>query len=137
MNTTELFHKKTVFSFEVFPPKRESGVETIYRTLEELRELQPDFISVTYGAGGSGVANATTIDLCSKIKNEYGIETIAHLSCLYNTKESIDAILGQLQEKGNTREQLRRIMMYIMKNILGIYCRSCQQTVNSIPRVFL
>lgn len=100
MNTTELFHKKTVFSFEVFPPKRESGVETIYRTLEELRELQPDFISVTYGAGGSGVANATTIDLCSKIKNEYGIETIAHLSCLYNTKESIDAILGQLQEKG-------------------------------------
>lgn len=100
MNTTELFHKKTVFSFEVFPPKRESGVETIYRTLEELRELQPDFISVTYGAGGVGVANATTIDLCSKIKNEYGIETIAHLSCLYNTRESIDAILRQLQEKG-------------------------------------
>lgn len=100
MNTTELFHKQTVFSFEVFPPKRESGVETIYRTLEELRELQPDFISVTYGAGGVGVANATTIDLCSKIKNEYGIETIAHLSCLYNTRESIDAILRQLQEKG-------------------------------------
>ena len=82
MNIADLFKKKTVFSFEVFPPKKESGVETIYKTLEELKQLNPDFISVTYGAGGVGVANATTVDLCSKIKNEYGIETIAHLTCL-------------------------------------------------------
>lgn len=100
MNIADLFKKKTVFSFEVFPPKKESGVETIYKTLEELKQLNPDFISVTYGAGGAGVANATTVDLCSKIKNEYGIETIAHLTCLYNTKEDIDRILEELKEKG-------------------------------------
>ena len=100
MNIADLFKKKTVFSFEVFPPKKESGVETIYKTLEELKQLNPDFISVTYGAGGVGVANATTVDLCSKIKNEYRIETIAHLTCLYNTKEDIDRILEELKEKG-------------------------------------
>ena len=66
MKISDLFQEKTVFSFEVFPPKKESGVETIYKTLEALKDLNPDFISVTYGAGGSGVANATTIDLCSK-----------------------------------------------------------------------
>ncbi len=100
MNIADLFKEKTVFSFEVFPPKKESGVETIYKTLEVLKDLNPDFISVTYGAGGSGEANATTIDLCSKIKNQYQIETIAHLSCLYNTKTSVDKILEQLKTEG-------------------------------------
>lgn len=101
MNIKDLFGKdKTVFSFEVFPPKKESGIETIYKTLDELKDLKPDFISVTYGAGGSGVANATTADLCSLIKNTHGIETIAHLSCLYNTKESVDKILVELKKKG-------------------------------------
>lgn len=101
MNIAELFKQdKTVFSFEVFPPKKESGIETIYKTLEELKDLKPDFISVTYGAGGAGVANATTADLCGLIKNKHGIETIAHLSCLYNTKQSVDEILAQLKEKG-------------------------------------
>lgn len=101
MSIAELFKQdKTVFSFEVFPPKKESGIETIYNTLEQLKDLQPDFISVTYGAGGAGVANATTADLCGLIKNKHGIETIAHLSCLYNTKESVDEILAQLKEKG-------------------------------------
>lgn len=101
MNIAKIFdNKKTVFSFEVFPPKKESGIETIYETLEKLTDLNPDFISVTYGAGGIGVANATTSDLCAHIKNNLGIETIAHLSCLYNTKESIDTILKQLKENG-------------------------------------
>ena len=101
MNIADLFKKEhTVFSFEVFPPKKESGIETIFSTLNELKNLNPDFISVTYGAGGKSVANATTIDLCSYIKNELGVETIAHLSCLYNTKDSIDRILDQLEEKG-------------------------------------
>lgn len=101
MNIADLFKKdRTVFSFEVFPPKKESGIDTIYTTLEQLKELNPDFISVTYGAGGSGVANATTADLCSLIKNKHGIETIAHLSCLYNTKESVDEMLEELSENG-------------------------------------
>ena len=100
MNIADIFKEKTVFSFEVFPPKKESGVETVYNTLKELKELNPDFISVTYGAGGSGIANATTVDLCAMIKNELNTETIAHLSCLYNTKCDIDNILEQLKSKG-------------------------------------
>ncbi len=101
MNIAELFNKdKTVFSFEVFPPKKEAGIETIYNTLDELKGLHPDFISVTYGAGGKGVANATTTDLCAYIKNELDTEAIAHLTCLYNTKESVDEILKQLKACG-------------------------------------
>ncbi|MCR5737583.1 MAG: methylenetetrahydrofolate reductase [NAD(P)H] [Eubacterium sp.] len=101
MNISDLFKEdKTVFSFEVFPPKKESGIETVYETLGQLTDLQPDFISVTYGAGGSGVANATTTDLCSHIKNQLGVETIAHLTCLYNTRESVDQIMGGLKSQG-------------------------------------
>ena len=101
MNIAELFKKdKTIFSFEVFPPKKESGIATIYTTIEELKNLHPDFISVTYGAGGVGVANATTVDICSLINNKHGMQTITHLSCLYNTRESIDGILKQLKENG-------------------------------------
>ena len=56
MNIADLFKKEhTVFSFEVFPPKKESGIETIYSTLNELKNLNPDFISVTYGAGGKAL----------------------------------------------------------------------------------
>lgn len=100
MNIAELFKKeKTVFSFEVFPPKKESGIETVYSTIEQLKELNPDFISVTYGAGGSGITNSITSEVCSKIKNEYDVETIAHLSCINNSKEDIDAILKELKEK--------------------------------------
>ena len=73
MNIADIFKKKTVFSFEVFPPKKESGVETVYNTLRELKDLNPDFISVTYGAGGSGIAKATTVDLCAKIKTKKNI----------------------------------------------------------------
>ena len=100
MSILELFENKTVFSFEVFPPKKESGIDTIYDTLKELKELKPDFISVTYGAGGSKTDGVSTADLCSLIKNEYSIETIAHLSCLYNTKESVDKILEELKNYG-------------------------------------
>ena len=100
MGILEKFEDKTVFSFEVFPPKKESGVETIYSTLKDLKELHPDFISVTYGAGGSGTSGVSTADLCSLIKNEYGMDTIAHLSCLYNTKESVDKILDELSANG-------------------------------------
>ena len=100
MSILELFENKTVFSFEVFPPKKESGIDTIYSTLKDLKDLNPDFISVTYGAGGSGVEGVSTADLCSLIKKEYGIETIAHLSCLYNTKESVDKIMDELKANG-------------------------------------
>ena len=66
MKTCELFKKKTTLSFEVFPPKSSTPVESIYSTISQLQPLNPDFISVTYGAGGS--ANNATIDICSAIK---------------------------------------------------------------------
>ena len=99
MEISEIFkQKKTGLSFEVFPPKKESGIETIYKTLDALTELNPDFISVTYGAGGSQVTNASTIDLCSYIKNKLNIETIAHLSCLYNSKEDVSKFMQELKD---------------------------------------
>lgn len=98
MNIAKMFGEKVVFSFEVFPPKKDSGIESIYSTIKDLKELNPDFISVTYGAGGSGAKNVDTAELCSLIKSEYGIETIAHLSCLYNTREMVDEILERLKD---------------------------------------
>ena len=70
MNINNLFNeKKVVFSFEIFPPKKESNIETIYNTLEELKDLKPDFISVTYGAGGSLTKNMTC-EISSIVKNK-------------------------------------------------------------------
>lgn len=98
MKISELFNKKkTVFSFEVFPPKKNSPVETIYNTLDSLKELSPDFISVTYGAGGSSADNVTA-KIAGYIKNDLGIESVAHLTCLNNTKKDVLDILSEFKE---------------------------------------
>ncbi|NKF06187.1 methylenetetrahydrofolate reductase [NAD(P)H] [Clostridium gasigenes] len=100
MNIRELFEKKNlVFSFEIFPPKVSSSVETIYNTLEELKDLTPDYISVTYGAGGSLTENRTC-ELSSLVKSKYGIESLAHLTCINSTKEEIDFLLRDLKNAG-------------------------------------
>lgn len=99
MKISSLFGKgKTVFSFEVFPPKKTSPIETIYDTLGELKNLSPDFISVTYGAGGNS-ADTTTCDIASYISNELGIISAAHLTCVYSTKETVLTQLSQFKEK--------------------------------------
>lgn len=99
MSIAELFQKKsTVFSFEVFPPKRTSPIETIYQTLDQLQGLHPDFISVTYGAGGN-LADRSTCDIASIIKNTYHIEPLAHLTCVNCSKEDILQILDRLKEQ--------------------------------------
>ncbi len=90
---------RTIFSFEVFPPKKTSSIETIYETLEGLSDLKPDFISVTYGAGGNR-ADSKTCQIASDIQEKYGILSAAHLTCVYNTKEDIDYILKELEEHG-------------------------------------
>ncbi|NLK28874.1 MAG: methylenetetrahydrofolate reductase [NAD(P)H] [Clostridiales bacterium] len=100
MRIASLFEqKKTVFSFEVFPPKKTSSVDTIYETLDELQSLRPDFISVTYGAGGNA-AGATTCDIASLIKHKYGIEPLAHLTCINDSKSEIKEILNLLEQNG-------------------------------------
>lgn len=98
MKTVEFFKKKTVLSYEVFPPKRTSPVNTIYDTLSELKELSPDFVSVTYGAGG-GENNNQTFEIASAIKS-YGIESVSHLPCIGLTKEDVSAKLKELKRAG-------------------------------------
>lgn len=100
MNIREIFNKKRlVFSFEIFPPKATSAVDTIYKTLEALSDLRPDFISVTYGAGGGSNQNKTK-EISSLIKNKYNIESVAHLTCIRSTKDEIKQILEELKEEG-------------------------------------
>lgn len=99
MKISSLFNgDKTVLSFEVFPPKKTGSVESVYNTVAELQNLRPDYISVTYGAGGSA-ANNYTCDIASLIKNKYGIEAMAHLTCVNSTKEDVDRVLCELKEK--------------------------------------
>ncbi|WP_303788577.1 methylenetetrahydrofolate reductase [NAD(P)H] [Ruminococcus flavefaciens] len=98
MHIKEIFGKKTVFSFEVFPPKKTSPVEVIYDTLDELQGLSPDFISVTFGAGGSGNSRYA-LEIASKIK-ESGTIPMLHLPCINFTKAEIDAALNEAQERG-------------------------------------
>ena len=100
MKISEIFsQKRRVFSFEVFPPKREGTIESITSVLGELSELKPDFISVTYGAGGN-VADVSTCQIASMLKSEYHIESMAHLTCVNSTKPDIDLTLEQLRDKG-------------------------------------
>ena len=89
--------KKPVLSFEIFPPKKEAELQNIDATLETLAKLHPDFISVTFGAGGSSTNNKT-VELAKKIKKDYGIEPLVHLTCLSHSREEIKAILNELQE---------------------------------------
>lgn len=100
MKIAELFKPdKTVFSFEIFPPKKDGSIDTIYSTLDGLSDLHPDFISVTYGAGGSE-ANVITSEIAGLIKRKYNTESIAHLTCVNSSKEDIDFQLEQFKKQG-------------------------------------
>lgn len=97
MHIKKIFDKKqVVFSFEIFPPKSTSSINTIYNTLEELKDLNPDFISVTFGAGGN-IKDNKTIELSSLIKNKYKIEPIAHLTSIGSSKKNIAEHLAALK----------------------------------------
>lgn len=101
MDLTKLFsEKRPCFSLEIFPPKEhQGGIETIRETLDGLSGIHPDFISCTYGAGGN-LADTSTIEICSIIKEQYGVLPISHLTCVNNTREDIDAILTALRDRG-------------------------------------
>jgi len=98
MKIRKLFDEKTVFSFEVFPPKKTSGIETVYQTLEELEGLTPDFISVTFSAGGSG-NNALALDIASRIKEGNKVEPMIHLPCINYSKAEIENVLNELDQR--------------------------------------
>ena len=101
MNLDTLFEdkKKQVISFEIFPPKKGAALRDIDATLEILSSLSPDFISITFGAGGSAVNNKT-IELAKKIKEVYHVEPVVHLTCLNYTRDEIRGMLDELKEAG-------------------------------------
>lgn len=100
MRIAEIYNqKKSVLSFEIFPPKKQEELNNIDETLGILCELNPDFISVTFGAGGSSNHNKT-IELAKKIKYEYHVEPVVHLTCLCYDEQEIDAFSGILKSEG-------------------------------------
>ncbi len=93
-----LAERRPVFSFEFFPPRTPEGHDTLFATVETLRGLEPDFVSVTYGAGGA--TRKGTVETASRIKREYGIEAMAHLSCVGETRGGLVEILDRMRESG-------------------------------------
>ncbi|MBN9684353.1 MULTISPECIES: methylenetetrahydrofolate reductase [NAD(P)H] [unclassified Corallococcus] len=89
---------KPSFSFEFFPPKTDAGVASLLRTVEELAPLDPGFVSVTYGAGGS--TRDRTVDLVTHIKQKTGIEAMAHLTCVGHTRDELRDVLRRLDAAG-------------------------------------
>jgi len=89
------FEKQPTLSFEVFPPKKEGEFEQAFAILDELGKLKPDFISVTYGAGGSN--SKKTVEIASYIQNSLHIQALAHLTCVGNTASQIDAVVQELK----------------------------------------
>ncbi|MBI5755666.1 MAG: methylenetetrahydrofolate reductase [NAD(P)H] [Nitrospirae bacterium] len=93
-----LDNKRPLFSFEFFPPKTHEGEINLFKTIANLRELEPAFVSVTYGAGGG--TREKTVGWVIRIKQELGIEAMAHLTCVNSTAGEIAGILTKLQENG-------------------------------------
>lgn len=97
MKVSEILKNKATISFEIFPPKNHIGnLESIYHTIDELAKLNPDFISVTYGALGN--TKGKTVEIASTIKNKYHIEAVAHLTCISSHKEDIIQVLDELKD---------------------------------------
>ena len=91
---------KPSLSFEVFPPKTESGFESVKGATEEIAKLCPSFMSVTYGAGGG--TSKYTLDIAKNIKEMYGVPTLAHLTCVSSTKDTVKQKIREIKEAGIT-----------------------------------
>ncbi len=90
-------NKKQVISFEVFPPKKTSPIDTIYKTIEGLSDLPADYISVTYGAGGSG--GNKTLEVASLLKNKYNIEPLVHLTGINFDSQELDQFIEEIKSR--------------------------------------
>lgn len=101
MKIVDKFNKdRVVFSLEVFPPKKfTDNVDVVYDTLEKLTDISPDYISVTYSAGGAGNAEHCS-KIASIIKNVHNVEPVAHLTCLTNTHNEIDNAISEFKKAG-------------------------------------
>ena len=93
------FSKKTIFSFEIFPPKKSMPIDTIFSTLDELKDLHPDFISVTFGAGGSENCD-NALAIAKRLKDVCHVESVIHMPCLNMTRSDAGFVLEQFQGAG-------------------------------------
>ena len=93
-----LAQEKPVLSFEVFPPKKESAYESVEKAAAEIAGLHPSFMSVTYGAGGG--TSKYTVDIAAGLAREYGVTSMAHLSCVSSTRADVSEMVKKLEEKG-------------------------------------
>jgi methylenetetrahydrofolate reductase (NADPH) len=91
---------RPVFSFEFFPPKTPAGVWNLLDALRELQPLEPDFVSVTYGAGGSAAEKEQTLDIVSRIKRDFGMEAMAHFTCVGATVQDLRTTLDRMRDAG-------------------------------------
>jgi methylenetetrahydrofolate reductase (NADPH) len=100
MRIDELLQSTTEpsFSFEFFPPKTEEGEQKLFAALEELRDLQPTYVSVTWGAGGT--TREKTIDIVERIRHDFGLEAMAHFTCVGATVDDLRRSLTRMQEAG-------------------------------------
>lgn len=99
MKISDILKKDTLsLSFEVFPPKTESSFETVKTATEEIAKLRPSFMSVTYGAGGG--TSKYTLDIAKNIKALYGVPTLAHLTCVSSTKETVKHKIEEIKNAG-------------------------------------
>ena len=99
MSVAELIAtRRPSFSFEFFPPRDDAGVEALFDTMRELKYLEPAFVSVTYGAGGS--TRQRTVDLVKRLQHEVGIHAMAHFSCVGSTREELRDALERMHEAG-------------------------------------
>ena len=84
-------------SFEIFPPKTDAGYDSVLSAAEKIAALKPSFISVTYGAGGGTSKN--TVSIASHIKDDFGVTSLAHLTCVSSTREEVHQVIDKLKEK--------------------------------------
>ena len=99
MKIIDLLKQPTLsLSFEVFPPKTEVGFDSVKKATEEIARLRPAFMSVTYGAGGG--TSKYTLDIASNIKKQHGVPSIAHLTCVSSTKETVRERIALMKAAG-------------------------------------
>ena len=99
MKLNELFkEEKLSLSFEVFPPKTDTSFESVKEATEEIAKLRPSFMSVTYGAGGG--TSKYTLEIAKNIKETYGVSTLAHLTCVSSTKETVKERISAIKDAG-------------------------------------
>lgn len=98
MKISDILKNKRTLSFEFFPPRVEQGVERLFETIDHLKRYEPDFIDITYGAGGS--TQRLTVELCVRAYRDSGVTVMGHLTCSAQTKEMVHGVLKRFESEG-------------------------------------